>query len=261
MKLNKIAMTGVLSLAGLGLVGAGAHAVFTSSTTSIQTVSAAGAPNVTLSATCAPNPAPSGEVSPPALSDTGSGQDVGTACGYTTNSGTTMNLPSVTGLGSSFVTGETDITMTNNGNLPAAEVTLQVSDTPTNTITNADTSLNGNVFASEIYVCLTSDGFVMYNGPMQGLNDGLLGAGESTITLDSTPYNYITPNGGTDMYGVVFYAGTEVTGCGTWSGWANWAGAPGYATTDYSTPSVANTLQPDAEYGSDTVSVAFTFSD
>jgi len=48
MKLNKIAMTGVMSLAGLGLVGAGAHAVFTQNTTSAQTLTA-GTMNVTLS--------------------------------------------------------------------------------------------------------------------------------------------------------------------------------------------------------------------
>ena len=40
MKLRSVAMTGVLSLAGLGLVGAGAHAVFTTSTASNQTVTA-----------------------------------------------------------------------------------------------------------------------------------------------------------------------------------------------------------------------------
>jgi hypothetical protein len=45
MKLKTVAMTGVLSLAGLGLVGAGAHAVFTTTTSSSQTVSA-GSPTV-----------------------------------------------------------------------------------------------------------------------------------------------------------------------------------------------------------------------
>ena len=47
MKLRTIGMTGVMSLAGLGLVGAGAHAVFTQNTTSRQTITA-GTMHVTL---------------------------------------------------------------------------------------------------------------------------------------------------------------------------------------------------------------------
>jgi len=39
MKLRFVAMTGVLSLAGLGLIGAGAHAAWTTNTTSNQQVS------------------------------------------------------------------------------------------------------------------------------------------------------------------------------------------------------------------------------
>ena len=38
MKLKTVAMTGVLSLAGLGLIGVGAHAAFTTSTTSAQQI-------------------------------------------------------------------------------------------------------------------------------------------------------------------------------------------------------------------------------
>ncbi len=40
MKLKTVAMTGVLSLAGLGLIGVGAHAAFTTSTTSAQQITA-----------------------------------------------------------------------------------------------------------------------------------------------------------------------------------------------------------------------------
>jgi hypothetical protein len=40
MKLKTVAMTGVLSLAGLGLIGAGAHAAFTTSTASSQEINA-----------------------------------------------------------------------------------------------------------------------------------------------------------------------------------------------------------------------------
>ena len=54
MKLKTIAMTGVMSLAGLGLVGAGAHAVFTTTTTSAQTINA-GTPAMALWANGATN--------------------------------------------------------------------------------------------------------------------------------------------------------------------------------------------------------------
>ena len=40
MKLRSVALVGVMSLAVLGLIGTGAHAVFTTSTTSSQTITA-----------------------------------------------------------------------------------------------------------------------------------------------------------------------------------------------------------------------------
>ncbi len=47
MKFKTIAMTGVMSLAGLGLIGAGAHAVFTGTVSSSQTINA-GVPYVAM---------------------------------------------------------------------------------------------------------------------------------------------------------------------------------------------------------------------
>jgi predicted ribosomally synthesized peptide with SipW-like signal peptide len=54
MKLKTMAMTGVMSLAGLGLIGAGAHATFTQNTTSQQQITA-GTPQVVLSSADASN--------------------------------------------------------------------------------------------------------------------------------------------------------------------------------------------------------------
>ena len=40
MRIRSVALIGVMSLAGLGLVGAGAHAIYTANTTSTETVTA-----------------------------------------------------------------------------------------------------------------------------------------------------------------------------------------------------------------------------
>ena len=53
MKFKTIAMTGVMSLAGLGLIGAGAHAVFTTTTASSQTINVG--PRPWVRAATAPN--------------------------------------------------------------------------------------------------------------------------------------------------------------------------------------------------------------
>jgi predicted ribosomally synthesized peptide with SipW-like signal peptide len=252
MKLRFTALIGVLSLAGLGLVGAGAHAVFTQNTQSNQTVTA-GTLNVTVSATCSSTP-PSGIAG---------SQAGGTACGTYSNNDQTVTLPDVSPVGSSFVSPESDVTVTNNSDITAYEMGYQVTDTSTNTAWTAGAG-NGDVLASDLYVCLTSDGTVMYNGPLQGANSAEAGDPTDRITPGVTNLiaNPLAPNGaGTDMYGVVLYAGTEVTGCGIASGWAHWSTTPPeYSYTNYATPSVAPSLGNNAEGGSDTVSVTFTFS-
>lgn len=86
MKLRTIGMTGVLSLAGLGLVGAGAHAVFTQNTTSAQTINA-GAMNVQLALTSYGTPA------------------------------TTLTLPATVPEGSTFTTGDQTVYIENYSNI------------------------------------------------------------------------------------------------------------------------------------------------
>jgi hypothetical protein len=93
MKIKAIAMTGVMSLAGLGLVGAGAHAVFTTSTSSAQTVSSG-----TLAVTLTGN-------------------------GTLSNGATTLTFAPLAKLGSSFTTGDELTTMTNTGTIAAKEIT------------------------------------------------------------------------------------------------------------------------------------------
>jgi hypothetical protein len=131
MKLRFVAMTGVLSLAGLGLVGAGAHAVFSTNVTATQQITS-GSLHVaiwdTLDLTC-PNAAANCQA-------------------------TTLATPPA--VGSSFVVGPEPIYVTNNGTLPAFWTGIGMTDQGT-----GDSSL-----ASESYLCLQdSNHNVLYNGP------------------------------------------------------------------------------------------------
>jgi len=231
MKLRTVAMTGVMSLAGLGLVGAGAHAAFTATTTSNQTISA-GTLSVVLS-------------SP----------------GATGNGTATISLPSVANAGSTFISPAQLITITNNGSLTANEINLKVTDSPTNSL-GLD---NGGALATEMYLCLYSDSNIVFNGLLSA--DEALG----NMAVGGT----VLPNGGTDTYIAVFYAGNEPTGCGNVSGYqyGTLDAAPGTSLTPYpvtaaqphaGTPvgnsNLAPALNSDAEGGSDTVSVTLTYS-
>jgi hypothetical protein len=223
-------MTGVMSLAGLGLVGAGAHAAFTTTTTSNQTVSA-GTLGVVLSAN-----------------------------GATGNGTATISLPNVTNVYSTFMSTPELITITNNGSLTANEINLKVTDTPTNS-PGLD---NGGALAKEMYLCLYSDSNIVFNGLLSA--DEALG----NMAVGGT----VLPNGGTDSYTAVFYAGSENTGCGNVSGYqyGTLDEAPGTSLTPYpiltgpdagtpaGTSSSASALNSDAEGGSDTVSVTVTYS-
>ena len=131
MKLRFVAMTGVLSLAGLGLVGAGAHAVFDTNVTATQQITS-GTLHVaiwdTLDANC-----------PNAAAD----------CQATT-------LATPPPVGSSFVIGPEPIYVTNNGTLPAFWTGIGMTDQGT-----GDSAL-----ASESYLCLQDSNYnVLYNGP------------------------------------------------------------------------------------------------
>jgi hypothetical protein len=241
MKLTRsIAVLGGLGVAAIALIGAGAGAVFTTSTTSSQTITA-GTPNVTLTT-------PNGGASLSA-------------------NGRALTLAPYGPVGSTFLSPIQTINVTNTGNIPVTEFTIQVSDTPNNSA--------GGPLSNEMSMCLTSDGFIMYNG--------LLASGESLITLDPTP-PYVLSVGQSDQYTMQFYAGNEDAGCGTWSGWSSWqlgnfsaypvtgtqdvwvgnvenaAGHPNYVGTPTPGTSSAGTLNNDAEGGIDTVTFTFNFT-
>jgi hypothetical protein len=102
MKLKTVAMTGVLSLAGLGLIGAGAHAAWTTNTTSAQTINA-GTPSVVLYAS-----------------------------GATNNGTANITLATPGDVGSSFTTGDQQVQIYNNGNVAATETSVSIAGSTAN---------------------------------------------------------------------------------------------------------------------------------
>ncbi len=199
MKLRSVAMTGVLSLAGLGLVGAGAHAVFTTSTASNQTVTAGTAGPVYL-------------YSPVALY----------GCTSAAADCTSITLPTAGPEGSTFDTALTPITVVNEGNIPVTESAMQLTDT-----TNG---LAGDYLQNQMYICISSD---PGSNPSAGIPDNatIVANGLLTTGLGLTPsVTLVGPtlaaSGGTDEYQVDFYAGENSAECGTtWSTGPNTASA------------------------------------
>jgi hypothetical protein len=223
MKLKAVALTGVMSLAGLGLVGAGAHAVFTTSTSSAQTITA-GTLSLVLQAT---NPNP----------------DASQVAGYNTNS---ITFAPQAPVASSFVTAPQLITIYNNGNVTATEISMKLTD-PYNVANAASLALD-----SQTWVCMYSDGELAFNEPMTTVEGyGSVVVGAQTIAPQAT-----------DSYTVVFYAGSADGGCGpTFTGisgntYANFEGYSG--TPALGTNTAADSLTSTAEDG--TITPTFTVS-
>jgi hypothetical protein len=207
----------------LGLVGAGAHAVFTTSTSSAQTISA-GTLGLVLRAT---NP------------------DGSQVTGYNTNS---ITFASQAPVSSSFVTAPQLITILNNGNVTATEITMTLTD-PYNLANAASAALD-----SQTWVCMYSDGELAFNEPMttvEGYGSVVIGA--QTIAPKAT-----------DTYTVVFYAGSTDGGCGTtftgisgntYTTFEGYSGAPAFGPN---TDPLAASLNSAAEGG--TITPTFTVS-
>jgi hypothetical protein len=201
-KIKGIAMMGALSIAGVGLIGVGAHATFVAQTQSSQSVTA-GNIAITLAST-----------------------DAGAS-----GSGTpTLTLPAVTNVASSFMSTPELITINNSGSLPANEIQMQA------------TNSGSSAVASEMSMCLYSDGYVTYNGTIANF----VAAGQ---------FGWVgpVPAGGSDTYWVVFYAGSQATGCGNTTGIQNVA----YPVAGNSN---AGTLQNDSEGGSADVTITIIYN-
>ena len=179
MKLRTVAMTGVLSLAGLGLVGAGAHAVFTTTTSSSQTISA-GTPAVALWASNAAVPCTS---------------QANAEANPVTCQSITLTAPAA--VGSTF-DANTTVGVVNVGAIPVSLVSFTVSDTPA----------VGYDLQSNLGLCI---------GGVYGL--GYYGTGYLTNAESANPLSVgspvTLPVGGTTSYQVDLYAGEASTqGCG-----------------------------------------------
>jgi hypothetical protein len=117
------------------------------------------------------------------------------ASGATGNGTSSIVLAPLGSTGSSFMTAQTPITIMNNGHSTATTFALQLSDQSNNA------SLRGAT-----WVCLVSNGRVFFNEPVTTVE----GYGWAEI-----PHLSLAP-GATDIYTVVYYAGTnENTGCGS----------------------------------------------
>jgi hypothetical protein len=193
LKFKNMAMIGAMSVAGVGLIGVGAHATFTTSTASAQTVTA-GTLAVTLS-------------SPGATGD-------GTL-------GNPLVLAASPYEGSTFAVAN-DVLVHNNGNIPATETSITISDT-------TDGSAASLAMVPELWACLSSDGVVIFNEPLT------TATGYGTFAVGAT---VLPPN---DEYMLTVYAGNAPTICG-----ATFTGVSGGSFNNPGDPTVPAVANPDA---------------
>lgn len=161
MKLKTVAMTGVLALAGLGLIGVGAHAAFTQNTTSSQTISAGSIAVVVSAPGAVENP-------------------YATNCSSPGDNCTTITLPAQGPFGSTFDTTPVTVTITNNSPFTVTDVSA-VSDT--------NTSLT---METEMGMCFWHSGAAQLNGyltqleavPSWSLGNTIASGGTDTYSTD-----------------------------------------------------------------------------
>jgi hypothetical protein len=176
MKLRTVAMTGVLSLAGLGLVGAGAHAVFTTSTASSQQINA-GTPSVVTWASNATNVNCTTE----ALAKTNGCTSITLSPGTV---GSTFDEPSAIGV-------------VNVGNIAVNLTSFAVSDSDGLTPAGANAALQGG-----LGLCI------------DGVYNGLLAAYPNFNTGTNSVTPVALGMGAATAYYVDLYAGGTSTYCG-----------------------------------------------
>ena len=232
MKLRTIAFIGAASLGGLGLIGVGAHAAFTTNTSSNQTITV-GAPSVVLYAADALYGCTS----------------AGAGC-------TSITLPAVGPVGSTFDSTPDHVTVDNTGSIPVSESGMQLTDTTSGT--------SGNYLQDEMNVCIASD---PGSGGSGAGGETVVANGPLTTGLSLSPsVTLIGPtlaaSGGTDEYNVDFYAGENSATCGTtWSDGGHTASAwslAGYPSVNpWVTPASLTTA---AEGGSVTVTLTLTYT-
>jgi hypothetical protein len=166
-----------MGVAGLGLAGAGAHAVFTTNTSASQTVNA-GTLSVVESSPNAPG------------------------CTTVANNCTSITLSPVGPEASTFDTTADVVTLTNTGNIPAYY----------STVTGSETN-NNATFASEVSVCdysLGGNGA----GHFVGVDQNSLVSGFTNGSVAGSGPEYVIQPGATDSFSLDFYAGQASSVCG-----------------------------------------------
>lgn len=227
LRLKNLAMTGALSVAALVLVGTGAHAVFTTSSTSSQTITA-GTLAVALS-------------SPDAASS---------ACVTAVGDCQSLTWNPLGPVGSTYTTGDQTVTVTNAGNLPVYETSFTL------------TASGASSLESESSVCITrpwqGGQEVFYNGPLPGISGVLVPiAGWPVIAGAATDTYTINVYAGTE----------PTACGGTYSGVAgvSYIYVPGGAAHIWNPPTGSTSSAPSldnlAEGQSMTVSVAMTYGE
>jgi hypothetical protein len=217
-----MAVAGFAAL-GLAVVGVGAGADFTTATTSQQTITAGTLGVSVFSADVA-------------------------GCRTAAAHCTSLTLPNVGPVGSTFETAPTIITMQNTGNIPATFANIQMSET------HDAGSAASNAMTNETSVCIMSTD--NSGGPWVESNVPLSAAVAVQPTVVENPV--VLQPGETATYSVNFYAGRD-SRCGTvYSvGSHTEAGWESYFTHPYQTPA---SLTNDAQGGSVTPTLTFSFT-
>jgi predicted ribosomally synthesized peptide with SipW-like signal peptide len=228
-KLRTMAMVGALSIAGLGLIGTGVHAVFMSDATATQTITA-GTLAVALSS--------SGAASSMCLTAAGDCQS--------------LTFSPLGLVGSTYTTGDQTVTVTNAGSLPVYETSFTLTATGTSNL------------VTESSVCITrpwqGGQRVFYNGPLPGISGVFVPiAGWPVIAGAATDTYTVNVYAGTD----------PTACGGIYSGLAGQGDSPTYVNggsahiwdTPSGTTSVAPTLGNDSEGGNMTVTVKMTYGE
>lgn len=178
MKLGRYAVLGVAGVAGLGLIGVGAHATFTQNTASDQQITA-GTMKVVLS--------------------------VGPA---TSSSGPTVTLSPVGPVGSSFTTGDQTLTITNESNIPVSEIESTPGDSFASGAAN-------QALDAEAYLCEVSSGEVIYNGPLHSAPAQAIAGTLAPNATDSYTVNVYAGNENTACGAVTTVGATATAGQST----------------------------------------------
>jgi hypothetical protein len=226
-----------LAIVSLGLIGLGAHATFTTNTSSGQTITV-GTPIDPLTGSC--------------LSGTNCPVDANNNLYTFSSDGETLTFTPDTPSGLSFTTGDEEVTASSTGNVPLTDPTWVLG------------VHGGSQLESEAYVCATSTGIgtnntnvLLYNGPLSGFSGTSYALSGDEITTSGAP---TATSGPTDNFVVDVYAGSEPTLCG--ANFTNGVGASANAGST-ATPgtSIAPSLNSDSAGEQIAISVKMKYQD